>query len=237
LYLDDLAYIHDAGFSHHARGTAEGVVAVLRNSHIHEGLVVELGCGGGVTARHLLASGYAAMGIDQSAGLLERARKRAPQGSFTLGSFFEAAIPPCRAVLSLGECLGYRQGKRGGTGPMMSTIRRAHAALPAGGILLFDLVTPRVAQNAVYAREGEDWALISQNTRDRNGAWLRREITTFRRHGQTYRRGFETHHVQLYDAQDMARRLRGIGFAVRVRTSLADYALAPGRALFIARKR
>jgi SAM-dependent methyltransferase len=237
LYSDDLAYIHDAGFSHHARGTAEGVVTVLRQSRIHEGLVVELGCGGGITARHLLASGYDAMGIDQSRGLLERARRRAPQAEFTLGSFFEADIPACRAVLSLGECLGYRPGKRGGTGTMMKTIRRAYDALPRDGIFLFDLVTPGVVRNALFARQGEDWALISHNTRDRGGAWLRREITTFRRRGRSYRRGAETHYVQLYAAQDMACRLRDIGFAVRVRTALAGYALAPGRALFIARKR
>jgi len=35
----------------------------------------------------------------------------------------------------------------------------------------------------------------------------------------------------------MAARLRSIGFTVRVRRSLAGYDLAPGRALFIARKK
>jgi SAM-dependent methyltransferase len=237
LYADDLAYIHDAGFSHHARGTADGVVGLLRANGVDGGLVVELGCGGGITAAHLTASGYDTLGVDQSAGLLRLARQRAPRARFTRGSFFDFTVPPCAAVLSMGECLGYRAGKRGGTGAMMRVIRRVHRALPRDGLFIFDLVTPKVAEAATYARSGPDWALNSQNTRDRTGAWLRREITTFRRHGHGYRRGSAPPHVQLYDAANLSRRLRDLGFAVRVRKSLGDYDLAPGRVLFIARKR
>ena len=120
---------------------------------------------------------------------------------------------------------------------MMSVLRRAQRALPPGGMLIFDLVTRRVASRATFVREGRDWFLVSRNTREPSGAWLRREITTFRQRGKGYRRSDEVHHVQLYDAADIARRLRALGFAVRVRRSLGSYELAPGRALFIARKR
>ena len=237
LYADDLAYIHDAGFSHHATGTAPGVIATLRAAGIDAGLVVELGCGGGVTAGRLVEAGYDVLGVDQSPGLLELARQRVPTGRFERASIFDFQIPRAAAVLSIGECLGYRPEKRGGTGAMMTALKRAYRALPPGGILMFDLVTPRVASNATFVREGEDWFLVSRNTREASGAWLRREITTFRRRGRHHRRSDEVHHVQLYDAADLARRVRQLGFAVRVRYSLGGHGLAPGRALFIARKR
>ncbi|NKB90082.1 MAG: methyltransferase domain-containing protein [Acidobacteria bacterium] len=237
LYAEDLAYIHDAGFSHHARGTAAGLLRVLSQGGLNNGRIVELGCGGGVTARHLTQAGYDVLGVDQSAELLRLARQRVPQAKFRRASIFDFEIPTAAAVLSMGECLGYRPGRRGGTGPMMTVLKRAHRALPAGGMLIFDLVTPRVPAQATFIRQGDDWFLVSENTRESAGAWLRRDITTFRQVGRNYRRSFEQHHVQLYDATLLADRLRRIGFAVRVRRSIDGYALAPGRALFLARKR
>lgn len=237
MYADDLADIHDRGFSHHARGTAAGLVEVLRRAGIADGLVVELGCGGGITARALLAAGFRVFGIDQSAALLRRARRRAPEARFRQGSFFDLAFPAAAAVVSLGECLGYRPERRSGTRSMTKLFRRARAALPPGGLFVFDLVTPTVAEHAVYFRKGPDWALASENSRTRAGTWLRREITTFHRHGRNYRRGLEVHWVQLYEAAEIAARLRDIGFSVRTRRRLGDYALTPGRCLFIARRR
>ena len=236
LYGDDLAYIHDSGFSHHAEGTAPGVIAALRTARLSTGLVVELGCGGGVTARRLAEAGYDVIGVDQSAALLRLARKRVPAARFEHGSIFDFPVPDATAVLSLGECLGYRPDRRGGTGAMMTALQRIARALPRGGLLIFDLVTDRVAAQATYVREGDDWFLVSRNTKESSGAWLRREITTFRRRGSGYRRRDETHHVQLYRAAEIARRVRQLGFTVQVRRSLESYELAPGRALFLARK-
>ncbi len=237
MYADDLAHIHDRGFSHHAHGTAAGLLAALRRSGVREGLIVELGCGSGITAQALLAEGFTVFGIDQSRALLRRARKRAPNARFQQGSFFDLPIPDCSAVISLGECLGYRTEKRSGTRQMTHLLRRVRAALPPGGLLVFDLVTPAVARHAVNFRKGSDWALASENSRDDSGAWLRREITTFVRHGGTYRRGSETHWVQLYTAGEIGERLRKMGFSVRIRRKLGGYGLLPGRSLFIARRR
>jgi len=48
IYDDDLAYIHDVGFSRLAERWAPGLLGIIHKTGINEGLVVDLGCGGGV---------------------------------------------------------------------------------------------------------------------------------------------------------------------------------------------
>jgi hypothetical protein len=57
-YENDLAYIHDRGFSEQARRAAPHLVRLLQQSGIREGLVVDLGCGSGVWAKALVDAGY-----------------------------------------------------------------------------------------------------------------------------------------------------------------------------------
>jgi len=52
-YKKDLAYIHDVGFSDYALKSAPGILAILARNQIHEGLVVDLGCGSGLSAQEL----------------------------------------------------------------------------------------------------------------------------------------------------------------------------------------
>ena len=44
-YRDDLSYIHHVGFGGLAGGAAPGLIGLLREAGIREGLVVDLGCG------------------------------------------------------------------------------------------------------------------------------------------------------------------------------------------------
>jgi ribosomal protein L11 methylase PrmA len=52
-YQLDLAYIHDQGFGGFAKNASPGLLKLLRERGIHSGLVVDLGCGSGIWARHL----------------------------------------------------------------------------------------------------------------------------------------------------------------------------------------
>ena len=47
IYGEDLAYVHDAGFSAEAPVIARELVRRLRERGIRDGLIVELGCGSG----------------------------------------------------------------------------------------------------------------------------------------------------------------------------------------------
>jgi SAM-dependent methyltransferase len=107
LYSADLAYIHDTGFAALANRAAPEIIRILRAHGIGNGLIVEVGCGSSILARHLVEAGYEVFGFDQSAAMIRLARARARAAQFRLGSFTRTAIPPCRAVLAIGEIVTY----------------------------------------------------------------------------------------------------------------------------------
>jgi methylase of polypeptide subunit release factors len=47
-YKEDLAFIHDVGFSDYALKSAPGLLDILAQNQIRDGLVVDLGCGSGL---------------------------------------------------------------------------------------------------------------------------------------------------------------------------------------------
>src|SRR5262249_21158349 len=106
-YQDDLAYIHDVGFGSFALRAAPGLLGILRQCGVTEGLVVDLGCGSGLCARALSRAGYSVAGIDISAAMLKMARKRVPEARFHQGSFLEVDLPPCAAITAIGEIFNY----------------------------------------------------------------------------------------------------------------------------------
>src|SRR5262249_43106923 len=106
-YENDLAYIHDSGFGEFARGSAPGLLKLLRQSGITDGLVVDLGCGSGIWARELADSGFRVIGVDISPAMIQLARQRVPEADFEVGSFVQFHIPACRVVTALGEVFNY----------------------------------------------------------------------------------------------------------------------------------
>src|SRR5438477_3844110 len=104
-YHDDLAHIHDVGFDFFARGAAPGLLQIFRRHGIHQGRVIDLGCGSGIWAAELIRAGYDVLGVDQSKAMIRLARKKAPRAKFIQASFLDVKLPACDAVTSLGECL------------------------------------------------------------------------------------------------------------------------------------
>ena len=81
-YGEDLAFIHHAGFSGMASGAAPAILQVLADAAIDDGLVVDLGCGGGAWLRELVRAGYSALGIDPSPAFIDLARETVPESAF-----------------------------------------------------------------------------------------------------------------------------------------------------------
>ncbi|MDJ0621117.1 MAG: hypothetical protein QNJ63_31005 [Calothrix sp. MO_192.B10] len=52
-YKKDLAYIHDIGFRDYALKSIPGILQILNQNKIDEGLIVDLGCGSGLSAQEL----------------------------------------------------------------------------------------------------------------------------------------------------------------------------------------
>ena len=82
LYDDDLAWIHDAGFSDFVRRAAPGVMALLRRHGIEKGFVVDAGCGSGALSHALADAGSAGVGIDSSPATIALAKKAWTGGRF-----------------------------------------------------------------------------------------------------------------------------------------------------------
>ena len=236
-YKQDLAYVHNVGFGTFAERSAPRVLHILREAGIYSGLIVDLGCGGGLWARRLTDAGYRVLGIDLSSAMIALARKRAPKGSFRAGSFLDVDFPDCVAITALGECFNYAFDRRNSRSALSGLFRRAFRALRPGGFLIFDVAEPGRAQGSSRRFwEGPDWACLTEFVQDEPRHLLTRQITTFRKVGRHYRRTEETHVQQLYRAPQLAGDLRKIGFRVRIVRGYGDFRFPKAHAGLIARK-
>jgi SAM-dependent methyltransferase len=236
-YASDLAYIHDVGFGDFVRNSAPGLLDLLRQNGIHDGTVVDLGCGSGIWASELANAGYRAIGVDISRAMIELARRRVPDAEFHVASFLQFRIPPCRAVTALGEVFNYLFDTTNSLSSLRQVCRSVFDALAPNGILIFDVAEPgRCGGRTQGFREGDGWAVLVEYQHDVPKQRLARRIVTFRKIGESYRRHEETHPQQLYKGSSIARMLRKIGFRVRLMRSYGSYPLAENVVALVARK-
>ncbi|HEX6100678.1 MAG TPA: class I SAM-dependent methyltransferase [Thermoanaerobaculia bacterium] len=239
-YGPDLAYIHHAGFSEFAESAAPGLLEILWKHGVRDGLVVELGCGSGILARELTRAGFDVLGFDASPAMIALARETnvgrgfsppapgegraeaTPYIRFEVGRFEEAEIPPCNAIVAMGEVLNY--GTFDGVRRLVANARTK--------LLVFD-----IAERGAYPPyderrvDGDDWSVIA--VKESDGVLLTRRILTFRAKGETMRRTEEVHQLKLYDRNAMKALLREHGFRVHVRRSYGTRRLPKGHAVFI----
>jgi SAM-dependent methyltransferase len=234
LYANDLTQIHIEGYAFHWECAAPGVLDWLRGAGIHEGTVVDLGCGGGRWLARLAEGGYATVGVDVSTAMIRAARKRAPAARLVRGSLPDVELPPCDAATSLGEPLNYLPSRAS----FRRALKRVSCSLRPGGLFVFDVRVPatKPVETRVSARVGNDWACISFNDEYPSANRLVRRITTFRRHGNSYRRCEEIHELRLYGSREIRGWLRAVGFRVRTSPSYGEYRLGPRQVVFVARK-
>ncbi len=235
-YDEDLAYIHRAGFSDMALGSAPGLLALLRRAGITSGLVIDLGCGAGLWLRELMAQGYGALGVDISPAFVALSRETAPRAELRQASAHDVELPPCAAVTAISEVLCYAPADE--PPPLAETARRIHRALQPGGLFVFDVIVQEPGPPMAYRtwREGEDWAVLIEVEEDRAGGWLTRDMIVFREVGGGYRRSRETHRQHLFGAEEIESWLHDAGFEVETARAYGEFELAPRRMAFITRK-
>jgi SAM-dependent methyltransferase len=220
-YGPDLAYVHDKGYGDFARVAGPGLLRLLSRAGIHEGLVVDLGCGSGIWARTLVDAGFDVLGVDLSPDMLRIARRRAPTARFVCSSFLDAELPPCVAVTAMGECLSYAFDPRAGRKSLLPLFRRIRRAVRPGGMLIFDVAEPGREQGRTPRRtwrDEVDWTLCLEAAEDSHELVLTRRITLFRKAGRLYRRSDELHTLALYRRGELLEDLTSAGFDARVLT-------------------
>jgi SAM-dependent methyltransferase len=239
-YGRDLAHVHHASFTTLARRLARATSRLLSARGVRGGLVVELGCGTGVSTRVLCDAGFDVLGVDLSAAMLRHARRTAPRARFVRASAFAVAIPPCRAITAFGEVLGYAFDPRSGPGALARLFRRAHAALAPGGVLVFDLIERsglRPGRTRRARSRGRGWTVDATIAEDRRRRLVVRRIETRRRVGGRWRTSRETQAVRLHDRRAVLRALRAAGFAARASDRVGPVRMLPGRVAFVATSR
>ena len=236
-YAEDLAYIHHQGFSQFVTGAAPGLLAELSKAGIASGLVVDLGCGGGVWLRELCKAGYEALGIEISPAFVALSRETAPEARLVESSLYEAAIPTCAAVTAISEVLCYRDGAES-EAPLDDLFGRVFQALQPGGLFLFDLIVadPALDLPRQSWRAGADWAVMAELTEDRATGRLAREILLFRELSGGYRRSQERHFQRVFASAEIEQALRSCGFAVSSGRFYGAFELPPRRMAFRAQK-
>lgn len=245
-YNEDLAYIHDVGFTDFVLNAAPELLARLHRAHLDGGLVVDLGCGSGRWAKVLTDSGYRVLGVDLSPHMIRLARRHAPKAQFKTESVLSVKLPACAAVTAIGEVLNYAFDWRNNLAELRRLFRRVYRALLPGGLFIFDLAGPGQLRGSPARSwlEGKDWALFLDRKEERR--MLTRRIVIFRkisgapaagRHsGSMYRRSEEIHVLNLYQPRQIAAALRAVGFTLRLTRGYTRSLFRHGLTGFIARK-
>jgi SAM-dependent methyltransferase len=198
---------------------------------------MDVGCGAGPLTEALLDAGFDVTGVDTSAELLQYARASAPAAHFIHASAYEVELLGYDAVIALGEPLAYHADSADADALIGRFFRNAAAALPPGGVLIFDVIglgEPSLAGRTW--RSGDDWAVLVETTENQVERTLLRNIETFRCVGEVYRRSRELHRVRLFDIEELRQQLTACGFATEITQSYGAQQLSPRRhALFAAR--
>jgi len=240
-YKQDLAYIHDVGHSDYALKSAPGILSILAEHHVRDGLIVDLGCGSGLLALAFTAARYQVLGIDISESMISLARAKVPTAEFRVESLFEADIPACDAVVSIGECLNYLFDANSTHSAIVQLFQRVYKALAPGGVFIFDIAEPGQMLPGITTRnftEGEDWIVLVEKQEEQ--AVLIRRIITLRKlkehQEKHYRRDDEVHRLRLHEATEVAEQLHQVGFQVQIMRRYGDYDLPKAHAAFVACK-
>ncbi|MGB0952497.1 MAG: class I SAM-dependent methyltransferase [Planctomycetota bacterium] len=239
LYAEDLAYIHHVGFPDMIDGASAPLLQEFADRGIHDGLIVDLGCGGGGWSRRLTDAGYQAWGCDISPSMIALARATAPAAQFEVASLFDAELPPCRAVTALGEGFNYGMSGTDPAATMRDALMRIADALPPGGLFVFDLVIRDADAPMAYRnwKIGEDWAILIEVHEDLKAHSLSRDATLFREVDGHYRRSQECHVIGVPAAEDVLQQLDQAGFDAEVRDGYGNFKVLNRRAAFYATRR
>jgi SAM-dependent methyltransferase len=204
---------------------------------VHDGLVLELGCGSGLLTKHLVDAGHRVVATDASSSMLELARETAPGAEEVRQLVLpDDPLPQCDAVVSVGHVLSYL--------PDDAAIERALVAaadaLRPGGAFALDLCDLLYGQlrreEPNHGRVGDSWAIVTRFSLPRENIFVREIAAFLREEDGTWRRDDERHENVLVETAAVPALLANHGIEARVSDSFGDEELPTGLVAIVGRK-
>lgn len=236
-YKEDLAYIHDRGFSNFSLSAAKFLIKKLKQNSVTSKKIVELGSGSGRLAQQLIKNGFNVIGVDQSPAMTKLAKQHSPKGQFYCQSIWHNDIPVADAVIAVGEVINYRHGLFPTYGNIRKLFYKVFDSLVSNGIFVFDILTEKSGstEKRFMSMSGQDW-FVSVSIKD--SRWLvRRDITCFRAMGQCYRKSQEVHFAKRLSLPIVRSILEKTGFHVKVFRKYGYKQLPPSHVVIWATKK
>jgi SAM-dependent methyltransferase len=209
---------------------APGILRLLEP--VRGGQVVEIGCGSGLLTKYLVDAGHHVIATDASPAMIELAREYVPEVRIEQLRLPGDPVPGADAIVSVGHPLSYLDDEQ----QIEQALAAIAGALRPGGVLAFDICdlaygqTRRGEPPLVWF--GDDWVLITRTSVPDPRAF-RRDMTTFVRTGDLWRRDEETHDNVLIDTTRIPALLQRDGVTAEVETAFGDEALPTGLAAVI----
>lgn len=232
MYEKILSEIHDRWFGHIAEGAAEEI----RNSadDLIPFRIADLGCGSGILLEKLKKDCSEIYGFDISEEMIGRCRKRIPQGSFGVGNILDIPIPKVNIVSMIGEVLSYALAEEGALEKINSFFQRIHESLENNGFFIFDVLGSRYDYSGNFIHDRPEFSIFSRVTTEKD--ITRREIISFRKIRNSYRKSSEVHRLRILEEDHLAGILKDSGFVVRKLEKYGKEPVLPGRIAFECRR-
>lgn len=225
---------------HYHAGLTKMLERVLLAKLTKGARILDLCCGTGLVAGHLVRRGFSVTGLDASEEMLRYARQEVPEGEFMVANAEAFSLPGLfdGAVCTFDSCSYFLDEDA-----LLKVFANVHAALRANGRFVFDL-----SLEAAYKSEWQescsivdpDEACFVRGSYDESERLGRTLITTFRRNGSWQRTDVEFL-ARCHAPEDVLRALTRAGFSNCV-CSYSDenedlrQELGPRRACFEAMK-
>lgn len=191
---------------------AEYLIELLKEYHVEDGLVLDLGCGTGNMTELLATAGYDMIGIDNAEEMLEIAiEKRSASGQdilYLLQDMREFELyGTVKAIVSICDSINYITEEE----DLVEVFRLANNYLDPQGVFIFDFNTvykySEILGNQTIAEDREECSFIWDNYYYEEEQMNEYELSLFIREpgSDLYRKYQETHFQKAYDLETIKR--------------------------------
>lgn len=186
---------------------AQFLCNVARKANVRT--IADVACGTGKMTQLLASNGFAVVGVDSSAQMLQHAQAKC-RATFVLQDMKKLALPkPVDMVVVVNDGVNYISPKQ--LQPFFANVAKN---LRSGGVFAFDISSPHKLQNVlgnnVFFVDCDDATLLWTNKTTPTKTEM--FLTLFEKEGQLYRRSDEHHTQHIHMSEDICNALATSGF-------------------------